>query len=288
MVECIYCESLDVIKWGFNYVKDEKIQKYKCLTCKRYFSFPDRFPKHHESAEIVSYSIDLYLKGLSYHVIARQILEQFGLPIDHVTIYYWIQRYTDLMKKYLDTLNPDLSVVWQMDETMIDFKGRDAWCWDCIDTKTRFMIDMYLSPSVDHYQGSKFFERIKKSVKTIPEVITTDSHKAYLTPLKQHFPNAIHLKIKHISIRPNNSFIERFHGTIKNRTKTMRGFNEYKSCQNWLTLFQIYYNFLRPHMALGDKKHPKTPAQDAGINIHLPKRWVSLIKLASFFATKYN
>ena len=39
--------------------------------------------------------------------------------------------------------------------------------------------------------------------------------------------------------------------------------------------FRIYYNFIRPHMALGGL----TPAEKAGINLQLGQnRWLSLIK----------
>jgi len=85
-----------------------------------------------------------------------------------------------------------------------------------------------------------------------------------------------HYNIKKISIKPNTSFVERFNGTIKNRTKTMRCFEGFYPCQTTLTAFQIYYNFLRPHMSLDGK----TPAQAAGIDIEFPDRWVSLIRTA--------
>ena len=53
-----------------------------------------------------------------------------------------------------------------------------------------------------------------------------------------------------------------------------RSFGEFYPCQTTLTAFQIYYNFLRPHMSL----EGKTPAQAAGIDIEFPQRWISLIR----------
>jgi len=38
--------------------------------------------------------------------------------------------------------------------------------------------------------------------------------------------------------------------------------------------FDIYYNFIRPHMALNDK----TPAEKAGLSLNLDQnRWLSLL-----------
>jgi len=257
-----------------------------CKSCKRFFSFEDRLPNNHVSSEIVGLCMDMYLKGLSYRVIRQQILEQFNIKITHVTVYHWIQQYTRIMKKYVDSFNPKVSKVWQMDETVIPFKGRrmikkdfrmikgGKWCWVCIDTVTRFVIEMYLSNSVTAWEGMKFFERIKETTDVQPEVITTDGNKSYISCINQNYPNATHLNIKKISIKPNTSFVERFNGTIKNRTKTMRCFEEFYPCQTTLTAFQIYYNFLRPHMALNGK----TPAQAAGIEVEFPQRWISLIR----------
>ena len=286
MTKCSSCQGLDVIRRGFNYVKDYRVQKYYCKSCNKIFSYENRLPKNHVSSEIVGLCFDLYFKGLSYRVIRQQILEKYDLKISHTTIYYWIQEYTDIMKKYVDTLKPKVSVVWQMDETVISFKGRKLflkdyrmvkggkWCWVAIDTVTRFVMDMYLSESTTMVEASKFFERIKNIITVEPEVISTDGNGSYIKPIKTFYPKAMHLNIKKISIKPNTSFVERFNGTIKNRTKTMRCFEQFYPCQTTLTAFQIYYNFLRPHMALNGK----TPAQAAGIDIEFPQRWISLIR----------
>ncbi|MEK6884022.1 MAG: DDE-type integrase/transposase/recombinase, partial [Nanoarchaeota archaeon] len=205
-------------------------------------------------------------------------------------IYGWIQNYTALMKKYVDTLKPNLSAVWQMDETFVTFKGirpdlkmklnNGYYCWVAIDTGTRFILDMYLGIDKSLDEGIAFFERIKQAIKDEPDVVATDGNVTYQTCLKRYYPSATHVKLRQISLEPNTSFIERYNGTIKNRTKTMRCFDEFYPCQTTLTAFQIYYNFLRPHMALGGK----TPAQESGINVEFPERWASLIRNALFFS----
>ena len=287
MTKCPKCERIDVIKYGFNYTENHKVQKYKCLSCKTLFSYSERLPETHVSSEIISLCFDLYLKGLSYRIIKQQILEQFDLNVSHVTIYNWIQEYTNLMMDYTRKLKPSLSAVWQMDETNIPFKGinpeikkikrsKSYWCWVCIDTGTRFVLDMYLSPGWSMDQGMIFFDRVKSSTYHEPKVICTDGNRSYVSCIKTYYPKTSHILLKSISIKPSTSFIERFNGTIKNRTKIMRCFGSFHPCQTTLNAFKIYYNFLRPHMALDGK----TPAEEAGIHLNLKNRWIYLIRQA--------
>jgi putative transposase len=62
-------------------------------------------------------------------------------------------------------------------------------------------------------------------------------------------------------IQPN--VIERFQGTLKDRTKVMRGFKKPATAQHILEGWLVYYNYLRPHESLNDA----TPAQVAGIEL---------------------
>ena len=55
--------------------------------------------------------------------------------------------------------------------------------------------------------------------------------------------------------------IERFHSTLKERTKVMRGLYTVASARLFLDGWLVHYNFFRPHMSLRDR----TPAMVAGI-----------------------
>jgi putative transposase len=58
----------------------------------------------------------------------------------------------------------------------------------------------------------------------------------------------------------------------------MRGLDDEATAQTMMDGLQVYYNFLRPHMALDGK----TPAQQAKIaNNSTPENWKSLIKKAA-------
>ncbi|MGD0159245.1 MAG: integrase core domain-containing protein [Candidatus Bathyarchaeia archaeon] len=70
--------------------------------------------------------------------------------------------------------------------------------------------------------------------------------------------------------------MERQHGTIRQRNKVMRGFDDMETAQTMLDGLRIYYNFIRPHSAL----EGKTPAQKANVETDKAE-WMSLIKKAS-------
>lgn len=289
-MNCSKCESIDTIKYGFNHLKGQSVQKHKCLSCGSIFNSPNKLPNGHIDSEIVTVCMDMYFQGISYRVIKRHLLENYNIKLSHVTIYYWIQQYTELIKRYVDTFKPNLSPVWQMDETFITFKGVKTDCnekrsdgyylWVCIDTGTRFIVGMHLGFDRSLEECRKFFQNLIRNAPEHPEIVATDGYVCYETCIKDYFPDASHVKLRQITIDPNTSFIERFNGTIKNRTKTMRCFDSFYPCQTTLTAFRIYYNFLRPHMALNNK----TPAQEAGIKVTFPKRWASLIR-NSFFCS---
>lgn len=276
-----------MIKYGFNYFEEHKVQRFKCLCCNKFFNYENRLPKSHVDSEVISLCFDLYLKGLSYRVIKQQLLEQFKLNVSHVTIYNWIQDYTEIMMRYIRKLKPKFSAVWQMDETHIPFKGlkpnpkqlkrsKANWCWVAIDTGTRFVLDMFLAKAWNTQNGRYFFTRIKKNTEQKPSVICSDGNRSYQHCIKYFFPETKHVQLRKISIDPCTSFVERFNGTLKNRTKTMRCFDSFRPCQTTLTAFQIYYNFLIPHSALNGK----TPAEEAGLDLNLRNRWIFLIRQA--------
>ena len=69
--------------------------------------------------------------------------------------------------------------------------------------------------------------------------------------------------------------VERLHGTIQDRNKTMRGLDSEPTAQTMMDGMRIYYNFIRPHMALDGK----TPAEKAKVSPKLNQnKWLSLIK----------
>ena len=73
----------------------------------------------------------------------------------------------------------------------------------------------------------------------------------------------------------NNNKMERFNGEIRDREKVMRSLK--KPDTPILTGYQIYHNYVRPHMALAGQ----TPAEKAGIEVKGDNKWITIIQNAS-------
>jgi hypothetical protein len=73
----------------------------------------------------------------------------------------------------------------------------------------------------------------------------------------------------------NNNKMERMNGEFRDREKIVRGIKKKDSVL--IGGYQMYHNYLRPHMALDNK----TPAQACGIEIKGDNKWITLIQNAS-------
>lgn len=74
---------------------------------------------------------------------------------------------------------------------------------------------------------------------------------------------------------PNNNIVERLNGTLRERTKVMRGLESMPSTEDLLKGFQVYYNYIRPHQSIDT-----TPAMASNIDLNLGNnRWLAMVEL---------
>jgi len=96
----------------------------------------------------------------------------------------------------------------------------------------------------------------------IPRIIYTDKLASYLDGIELTFgADTKHKQGSPFDIGHQANYIERFHSTIKSRTKVMRGLHTVESARFFMDGWLVHYNFFRPHMSLKDR----TPASVAGI-----------------------
>jgi hypothetical protein len=72
----------------------------------------------------------------------------------------------------------------------------------------------------------------------------------------------------------NNNKMERLNGEVRDREKIVRGVKKTDSAL--LIGYQIYHNYVRPHMGL----EGRTPSELAGIKIEGQDKWLTLIQNA--------
>lgn len=271
-IRCKWCGSVDVMKYGSR--KD--VQEYICQKCGRKFIAKDAPYKSQTPAEQISAALAMFYDGLSFAEIARRMAEDYGNPVVESTVYRWVINYTMKAVNELESLKPKVSDTWVVDETVIKVGGNNLWFWDVIDEETRFLLASHLSKARTIEDVVFFMRKARKQAGKAPRWILSDGMVAYPDGIERVFgADAKHVQAKGITHEINTNLIERFHGTLKDRVKVLRGFKTTDTASLLLEGFLVHYNFFRPHMTLNDR----TPADVAGIRLPY-KTWTQYIRHA--------
>ena len=106
---------------------------------------PAPFRGRHFADVIIILCVRWYLRySLSYRDL-EEIMAERGLPVDHVTIWRWIQQYAPLLNQRLrrELRRPNGS--WRVDETYIKVAGKWTYLYRAVDSSGD-TIDFMLSP----------------------------------------------------------------------------------------------------------------------------------------------
>jgi transposase-like protein len=258
-----------------------KKQLYKCKDCGHRFFENGRFAKMKTDKNLVVTALNLYYDGLSLRKAQRNLEQIFGEKISQVTILNWIRKYSKLVKEFVTTLTPQLSGLWHEDETMLSCEGKSLWFWEMIDEDTKFLVASHVSGTRTFEDTVAIFKKGFEQSKVRPRAVFVDGSyvykpaftKVFWTMRKDTRPELV--QRVGIRARETNNMVERLHGTVKDRTKPMRGLKAFESTKSILQGFEIHYNFVRPHQTLNGK----TPAQAARMNA--PDNWKTLIEKAT-------
>jgi putative transposase len=258
-IACKYCGSRKVIKYGHYH----GMQRFFCKDCERKFADNDALPNMQTPIEQVGTAIGMYYEGQSLNSITRLLTQIYHSYPSDSTVYRWISRFTKQAIDETKAYKPDVGDTWVADETVLslDYGGK-IWFWDIIDAKTRFLLASHISRVRTTKDAQKLMELASKRAGKTPKVVMTDKLHAYLDGIELAFgADTKHIRTKPFTIENNTNLIERFHGTLKDRTKVMRGLKDIKTARLITDGWLLYYNYLRPHESL----EGKTPAQVAGV-----------------------
>jgi putative transposase len=272
---CKYCHSEHVRKYGTY----KGIQLYYCNDCKRKFKGDNALFHMKVPAEYVSSALAMYYSGSSIDDIRDFLNQEYHYyPSKHV-VFEWVDKYTSLAAKQFQDVRPKLGDTWIADETVLIMdKGIKVWFWDIIDADTRFLIASRASLNRGTLDARLLMEAAYKKAGKAPKEVITDHLKAYLDGVEMTFgADTEHIqggpfKIK--SSGESTSQIERFHGTIKERTKVMRAFRDIETLIQFMDGYLVYYNYFKPN----DSLNGKTPAEVAKVNYQI-KNWKDLSQI---------
>ena len=256
-VTCKHCGSDNVVKYG----KKGGTQYYLCRSCSRTFAGNDALPGMRFPPNQIAAAITLFYGGLSIDAIRRQLESLYHVYPSDSTVYDWIIKFTKAAVREAKFSDIKVGDVWIADETVLKMdRGEKVWFWDIIDDKTRFLLASYMSLSRTTSNAKELMDRAAERAGKIPKIVITDKLAAYLDGIELAFGSETkHIPAKGLTVQPNTNLIERFHGTLKARTKVMRGMKNKETARIIMDGWLVYYNFFRPHETLLNK----TPAEVA-------------------------
>ena len=277
---CIYCHSEQIVKDGLRHNKYGDIQIFNCKSCGRYFTLNLGFERMKHNPQGVTTAMQLYFSGESLRNVSKS-LRLIGVQVSHKTVFMWIKKYTALMEKYVEKITPQVGDTWRADELFLKVKGDMKYLYALMDDETRFWIAKEVADTKHTADITPMFRDGKKLAGKVPHTLITDGafnfDSAFRTAYRRENEALMTRHVRDIRFdgTVHNNKMERMNGEIRDREKVVRGVKKSKS--PLIEGYQIYHNFVRPHMALDGR----TPSEAAGIEVHGGNKWVTLIQNAS-------
>jgi len=284
-IKCPKCKGEKTKKRGFRTTENRgKIQRYFCRDCKKSFVQDDGFYRMRNAPQKITLCLDLFYRGISTRKVQEHLKAFHPHNADHRTILRWIVKYAKMISKFTDKIKIDSGSEIQIDEMKYKTKGKESWFIDAIDTETRYMVGSIYS----RHRGQKEIKSVLKTAKEKTgeqvKIVTSDGFTAYPKVVKKIFGynnklgkyNVEHNIVTQLRNEGFNHKIERLHNNIRARTKTFRGFKNVNSAHAIMLGYQIFYNFIREHQAIGKCPYElAVPELKLGLN-----KWLDLINLS--------
>lgn len=269
-ITCKNCGSIACVKFGTY----KGVQRYYCKVCNRKFKPDDTLFHMKTPANQISSTLSMWYEGMSQNAIRRHLRQENQNMPSSATIYEWIDKYTQSAINQTRQYKAKVGNVWVADETVLRIDGQNVWFWDIIDKDTRFLLASRVSTSRTTQDAQILVNKAISKAGKNPKLVITDKLASYLDidygKDTEHRQGSPFKTTQEDSTRD----IERFHGTLKARTKVMRGLKNLESAIQFTEGWLVHYNYLRPHEGLDDR----TPAEVAGIEFPC-KNWVDITRI---------
>jgi len=271
IIICKYCNSQAVVKFGT--YKD--IQLYWCKSCKRKFKGDTTLFHMKTPPEQISSALRMYYDGMSVKDIKGLLKQEYQNDPSKKTVYGWIDKYSDIAITEAKDYHPKVGDTWIADETVLRINGQNVWLYDIIDDKTRFLLAARIALSRTTHDAEMLMKEAQKKAGKSPKIIVTDKNSSYLDSIEITFgSDTDHIQSKPFTTDTHSTQkIERWHETLKERTKVMKGLKTLETAIQFVDCFLVHYNYFRGNEALGGK----TPAEVAGIKFPY-KDWAEIIR----------
>ena len=179
---------------------------------------PALFKGRHFEAEIIVLCVRWYLRfGLSFRNL-EEILAERNLPVDHVTIWRWVQRYAPELNRRGRRELRRTNRSWRADETCLRVAGKWTYLYRAVDS-TGATVDFLLSARRDAAAAKRFFQKaLHSDDHPRPRVINVDGNPTYPTVIGElKRAGELGRRCRCRPVRYLNNIVEQDHRAIKRR-----------------------------------------------------------------------
>ena len=232
--------------------------------------------------------------GLSARKTAAIMYDIHNVRITAQTILNYANSVALIIKPFVDHYPYELSDSFCGDETYIRVNGKWHYLFFFFDAVKKVILSYHVSPNRDTPSALKAIGDVLTKFKEIPKELTfvVDGNPIYV--LAQHYfaQRDIHFDVHKVigltnedpvseKYRPLKQIIERLNRSFKGNYRATTGFGSEAGSVSFVTLFTVYFNFLRPHATLENKVPVIIPELQ---NMpHMPARWTKLIEMSQDF-----
>ncbi|MCG8529143.1 MAG: DDE-type integrase/transposase/recombinase [Desulfovibrionales bacterium] len=272
--------------------------RYRCADCGSRFTFRPGFLGRHYPSRVITDVLEDVTTGKSLAAAVRGLKKRSCAGVNRTparsSACRWVRDADREAARIYEDMPMPVSGKWAVDEIYVRTLGRAKYMFGVMDSESRFVAASDVSDTKLDYDATGLFEKAAGLTRMIPRVLVSDRLPGFARGFKNVMakrrrrrrgsrarpdpPPPCHIRSASIrKLRVNNNCRERLSGTIRDRTRTARGFSSESPAL--LGLLVTYYNFLRPHTGLGGR----TPAGAPGVSVRGTDKRATLLAYAAAY-----
>jgi putative transposase len=197
------------------------------------------YHRHRFPAQIISHCVWLYFRfALSFRDV-EEMLAMRGVTVSYETIREWCLKFGQTYANDLRRRSPRPGDKWHLDEVFLKINGRIHYLWRAVD-QDGDVLDILVQGKRDMRAAKKFFRKLLKGLRYIPNLIVTDKLRSYRAAKAEVLPSVEHHQQKYQNNRAENS-----HEPTRLRERVMRRFKSADHAQRFLSTFGLISSHFR-------------------------------------------
>jgi putative transposase len=167
------------------------------------------------------------------------MLAMRGVTVSYETIREWCLKFGQTYANDLRRRSPRPGDKWHLDEVFLKINGRIHYLWRAVD-QDGDVLDILVQGKRDMRAAKKFFRKLLKGLRYIPNLIVTDKLRSYRAAKAEVLPSVEHHQQKYQNNRAENS-----HEPTRLRERVMRRFKSAGHAQRFLSTFGLISSHFR-------------------------------------------